>query len=103
MRSSELWTVSVLSSVVCRLTVGYAISLCLNVMLALRFLPIMFCFITNSLRLVNVALFLPNSGSLQSWKKQENHLRACEEGMLPGGTAIPYYSSLAVPSNPCGE
>lgn len=57
-------------------------------MLALRFLLIMFCFITSSLRLVNVALFLPNSGSLQSWKKQENHLRACEEGMLPGGTAI---------------
>lgn len=57
-------------------------------MLALRFLLIMFCFITSSLRLVNVALFLPNSGSLQSWKKQENHLRACEEGMQPGGTAI---------------
>lgn len=39
-------------------------------------------------------------GSLQSWKKQENHLRACEEGMLPGGTAIRYYSPLAVPLTP---
>lgn len=42
-------------------------------------------------------------GSLQSWKKQENHPQDCEEGTVCRGTEIRYYWSHAGPPNSYGE